>query len=167
MLNLIATILFKYYINKKDYEVIEMRYSSRKTYDDFDYDNDVYERYDNGYDTYTYSSYNYSQDEDFQDEESSEFKEQTDKIDDDLADYFSDARVGVKPKNNKKKKNVKQKRVIFSSGDIVNIKRLGQEFKASIIYGPYEVDKKQMYEVEINGGEIIEIGEKFIQGKVE
>ena len=143
-----------------------MRYGSRKNYDDFDYDNDVYERYDNGIDTYSYSSYNYSQEDNYQDEESSEFKEQTDKIDDDLADYFSDARVGVKSKN-KKKKTMKPKKIVFSSGDIVNIKRAGKEIKASIIYGPYEVDKKQMYEVEIDGGEIIEIGEKFIQGKAE
>ena len=57
--------------------------------------------------------------------------------------------------------------ISFSSGDIVFVKQDGNEFKASIIYGPYEVDKKRLYEAEINDGEVVEIDERFIQEKVE
>jgi len=147
-----------------------MRYSFRKTYDDFDYDNDiydndVYEKYNSTYEDDYSNTYDYY--DEYQEEESSEIKEKTDKIDDDLVDYFSDARVG-RPKTNKKKKSSKQKKkVLFSSGDIVLIKQAGNELKASIIYGPYEVDKKRLYEAEIDSGEIIEIDERFIQEKIE
>ena len=147
-----------------------MRYFSKKTYDDFDYDNDiydndVYEKYNSNYEETYSTTYDYY--DEYQDEEISEIKEKTDKIDDDLVDYFSDARIG-RIKTNKKKKNLKQKKkVSFSSGDIVFVKQDGNEFKASIIYGPYEVDKKRLYEAEINGGEIVEIDERFIQEKVE
>ena len=60
-----------------------------------------------------------------------------------------------------------KKKLAFSSGDTVIVKQDGNEFNASIIYGPYEVDKKRMYEVEIAGGEILEVYEQFIQEKAE
>ena len=74
-------------------------------------------------------------------------------MDDDLAEYFSDARM--MPKKTSKKKKAK---VVYKTGDEVTTK----QGKGHIIYGPYEVNKKQMYEIELDSGDLISLDDKHI-----
>ena len=91
------------------------------------------------------------------DEESPESEQRLiNKLDDELIEYFSDARIIIKKtlKKNKKKKE----KVIYTIGQTVNI---GTK-KGIIIYGPYEVDGKSMYEIEIDDNGVISVEEKYI-----
>ena len=120
-------------------------------YNDYDYDyaNDD----DNIMDMKGVRSYNFD-DEDY--EENDDYK-LVSNMDNDLAGYFSDARVFAKKTTSTKKKQ-KQKTSSYKIGDKVTVKGV----KGSIIFGPYEVDKKKMYEIELDNGELISIDDKKI-----
>lgn len=71
-------------------------------------------------------------------------------LDDDLLEYFNDAKIYVS-KNGSKSKRKKKEKIIFESGQTVFYKNE----KCSVIYGPYERDGKQMYELETESDNII------------
>lgn len=78
------------------------------------------------------------------------------KLDDELLEMFSEARIITKKSSKQKKKKEK---IIYTMGDAV--KASGR--KGSILYGPYEVNGKQMYEIEIDGNGVISVEEKNIE----
>ena len=96
----------------------------------------------------------------YEEEESEDDSRLMNNMDDDLAEYFSDARMLPKKTSSttmKKKKN----KVVFKTGDKIECK----EGTGSILYGPYDVDTKKMYEIELDNGNIISIDEKHISKK--
>lgn len=122
-----------------------------------------YDRYDDEFDddltmdhkAHSYYSFDDEEDEDEASDEARLMKS----IDGDLAGYFSDARMFAPKKmtNNMKKK---PKKIVYKNGDQVIVANKGN---GSIIYGPYEVNKKQMYEVELANGDLISIDDKHLQ----
>lgn len=110
-----------------------------------------------------YNSYNekkFVTDDLYEEEDSDDDSRLMNNMDDDLAEYFSDARMLPKKTASttmKKKKN----KIIFKTGDKVECK----EGTGSILYGPYDVDAKKMYEIELDNGNIISIDEKHISKK--
>ena len=80
-------------------------------------------------------------------------------IDDDLVEYFSDARVYSNKKNPNKKRN---KRIIYKIDDNILVLNNKVKNKGIILFGPYDVNKKNMYQIELANGDIIEADEKHI-----
>ncbi len=113
--------------------------------------NKYYDDYD-GYNDYNYdydersSQYNkYFEDDDDEDE-----KNLADTIDDDdILQCFDDARISTKATIMKPKKKKQEK--IFNSGEIVTYR--GKN--ATIVYGPYEKNYKQLYEIQTHDGKIV------------
>jgi hypothetical protein len=78
-------------------------------------------------------------------------------LDDDLIEYFDEAKIIIKKPLNKSKIKKKDKG-IYSIGQKVKVSnRIG-----SILYGPYEKNSLIMYEIETDNG-IISIEERCIK----
>ena len=84
-------------------------------------------------------------------------------IDNDLAGYFSDARLGIPKKKMVDTMKKKPKRIIYKAGDQVIATINRQTVKGTVLFGPYESNKKQMYQLELENGEIAEAEEKKLQ----
>jgi hypothetical protein len=98
--------------------------------------------------------------DDYEEEEMLELEREGElvkKLDNDLLEYFSDAKVIKKnPKLTKKKKE----KIVYEVGQKVKAKNV----IGSILYGPYELaNGKQMYEVETNDGNVISVEEKHLE----
>ena len=164
--------------NYNDYASDYDDYNDKIYDDEIDYSNDKdYNDY-NDYDEYKDLNYNnryYYNDEEEDDENNNynkinkyqdnmEFDTETDlnkDIDDDLAEYFSDARVfsASAKKNSNKKRN---KRIIYKVDDKIIVMANKIQNKGQIIFGPYDVNKKAYYQIELADGNIIEADEKHI-----
>jgi hypothetical protein len=130
--------------------------NKRMFYDDntnFDDDN-VYEK----------NNYNDTLEEIYEDEDD-EVLERDDDIfkvlDPEILEYLNDEKSTpikktIKTSSLKKKKKDK---IVYEVDEKVRVK--GE--KCSIIYGPYEVDGKQMYEIETSQGNVISVEDKFIE----
>lgn len=143
--------------DETDEELIEQYY----TYDD-QYKN---EEYDNLYE----NQYNSQYDDQYKDDTENELYENetnlNDKVDDDLAGYFSDARLfntasKKKPEDEKKKK---PKRIIYKANDKIVFNVNKATVSGIILFGPYDVNKKQMYQIELEDGSLAEADEKHIR----
>lgn len=111
---------------------------------------------DNDYQENEYSDNSFDSDSDSDEDSEEEEERLITKLDDELIEMFSDARIITKKSFKTKKKKDK---IIYITGDAV--KANGR--KGNILYGPYEVDGKQMYEVEIDGNGVISAEEKNIE----
>ena len=120
----------------------------------FDYDE--YDEY-NGYGDDLQNNLKYDYQYETDDEEDEDISQDL-SIDKDLAGYFSDARVSTKSKSSTNKKKVKK--ITYKTGTKVLINK---KEEGTIIYGPYESNKKQMYEVELANGDLISIDDKHMQ----
>ena len=121
-----------------------------------------YDRYDDEFDddlTMDHKSSYYSFDDEDDEDEASDEAQLMKSMDGDLAGYFSDARMFT-PKKMTNSMKKKPKKIIYKNGDQVIVTNKGN---GSIIYGPYEVNKKQMYEVELANGDLISIDDKHLQ----
>jgi hypothetical protein len=96
-----------------------------------------------------------SEDTALDDTEDDEEEGQLPNLDPELMEMFSEARIITKKSSKSKKKKEK---VIYNCGERVSVK--GK--KGTIIYGPYEVDNKQMYEIDIDDNGVISAEEKHI-----
>ena len=93
---------------------------------------------------------------DFEDDEESEDADRLfNKLDDELLEMFSEARIITKRSSKQKKKKEK---IVYLMGDNVKVNNR----KGIILYGPYEIDNKQMYEIEIENEGVISAEEKHI-----
>lgn len=91
------------------------------------------------------------------DEESEESEQRLiRKLDDELLEYFSEARIISKKPSGKHKKKEK---IIYLAGQEVTV----QGRKGTIIYGPYDQDGKQMYEIELENNGVICTEDKHIK----
>ena len=73
-------------------------------------------------------------------------------LDPELLEYFNDAKViGSKKTNFSKQKKKKKDKVVYESDQKVKFK--GK--KCTILYGPYDKDNKQFYELETENGNVI------------
>ena len=96
-------------------------------------------------------NFNYTKIEEEDEEEISLEKENEiiKKLDDDLIKYFGEAKIINKRKlNNNFKKN---KRKDFIVGQKIKINNMS----GKILFGPYEIGNKLMYEIELENGNII------------
>ena len=107
------------------------------SYEEYDYD-DTYD-YDNR------SKYNKFFDDDDEEEE----KQATKNIDSDLFPYIDDARISTKATTFKTKKKKQEK--IFKIGDAVFYRNK----EAVVVFGPYEKNYKQLYEIQTHDGKIV------------
>lgn len=125
--------------------------------DDEYYDKDQYnDQYNDNYNDDRYDDYN---DENYIDENI----QNTDlSIDEDLAGYFNDARLfSMKAEDENVKK--KPKKIIYKIDDKVIISMNKTKVKGQILFGPYDVNKKQMYQIELEDGQLIESDDKHLQ----
>jgi len=119
--------------------------------------------YDDDEDNICEKPYIESLDEDEDEDDMLEHDEDIFKIlDPDILKYLNDDRSFskksfIKPSSLIKKK--KKDKIIYEIGEKIKIKNE----KCCIIYGPYEIEGKQMYEIETNAGNIISIEDKFIE----
>ena len=122
---------------------------------DKDYDKDYENLYKENYDNEYLNDYNEDIDSD-DNEENDSINIAT--VDKDVMEYFLDGRVASKKSTTFKKK--KKDKITYKNGQAVFI--TNKKCNATIIYGPYELDKKQMYEIEIDNT-VISIEEKYIK----
>ena len=134
-------------------------------YNDNDYDKDGYIKYtDDSYDDLQppkrYKSINaiFDDGEDSEDDDDDSSLMHT--VDNDLAGYFSDARLGMPKKKMVDTMKKKPKRITYKAGDQVTATINRQTVTGTILFGPYESNKKQMYQLELDNGEIAEAEEK-------
>lgn len=123
-----------------------------------DYDKDFDKDYEEEYKNYTKDS---SLDSDFNDEDEEEVEVDTinpDTVDKDIMGYFVDARVTSKRSTTFKKK--KKEKITYQVGQAIFL--TNKKCNATIVYGPYELDKKQMYEVELDNT-VISVEERHIK----
>ena len=116
-------------------------------YEEFDDDNTM----DYRFSTNRKSYFNDDEDDDFADD-----AKLMKSMDGDLAGYFSDARVFAPKKSAAQKKAKKPQPYKNGEKVIVN----GKE--GTVVYGPYEVNKKKMYEIELVDGDLISTDDKHI-----
>ena len=154
-------------------------YKYKNSYDDYnddyngyynDYDNDYYNEY---YDNNEYSSRKYYNKKDLYEEyENDDLNEYDDNeeitdndisIDEDLAGYFTDARLYSMKTNDDSNTKKKPKKIIYKIDDKVIISMNKTTSKGQILFGPYEVNKKQMYQIELEDGQLIEADDKHLQ----
>lgn len=134
----------QYYNYNKYNDYIDDEYYDKDQYND-KYDND---RYDDNYNDENYI------DENIQNTDLS--------IDEDLAGYFNDARLfSMKAEDENVKK--KPKRIIYKIDDKVIISMNKTKVKGQVLFGPYDVNKKQMYQIELEDGQLIEADDKHLQ----
>lgn len=139
----------QYYNYNKYNDYIDDEYYDKEKYND-SYDND---RYDDNYNDENYIDENYN-DENIQNTDLS--------IDEDLAGYFNDARLfSMKAEDENVKK--KPKKIIYKIDDKVIISMNKTKVKGQILFGPYDVNKKQMYQIELEDGQLIESDDKHLQ----
>lgn len=162
----------KYYSDDNyDTDLYVDDYNSNDSYDD------INPLYSNSYELNDYNNYNEvkshkSLNDIFNDDEDEEAMTSTandnadndllQSVDDDLAGYFSDARLFAPKKKMVDTMKKKPKRIIHKAGAKVNATVNKQAVTGIILFGPYESNKKQMYQLELDSGEIIEAEEKKI-----
>ncbi|MFW6015122.1 MAG: hypothetical protein ACOCRK_01640 [bacterium] len=78
-----------------------------------------------------------------------------DKLDPELVEYFSEARLIKKRSLGKK---IKNKSKLYKTDDKIKYNNT----TATIIYGPYKVGNKKMYEIETKSGDVMSISEDDI-----
>lgn len=145
--------------------------------DDYNYDEERYNQYDNEYKNYYYDN----EEEDpsyqthtkksindiFNDDEEDELNESDNKLinamDNDLAGYFSDARLFAPKKKMVDTMKKKPKRIFHKAEAKVIVSINRQTLNAKVLFGPYESNKKQVYQLELDTGELAEIDEKKIK----
>lgn len=72
-------------------------------------------------------------------------------LDPDLIEYFNEAQVIKKKTFNSKTKKSKKDREIYPAGTPVKF----QNQQCTVLYGPYDLDGKDMYELETTDGNVI------------
>lgn len=144
----------EYYYDDDNY------YNSDKYYDRYyrnnnDDDNEDEDRYldnDDEMENENYDNYNDNNDND---------EEEINSIDDDLAGYFSDARIFSSKKNTDNTKK-RAKKIVYKIDDKIVVSTNKIKNNGIVLFGPYNVNNKQMYQIELDNGNIIEIDDKHI-----
>ena len=138
--------------DEKDYEPMYEKYS----YHDDEYNDDY------GFSSKKKSKSFYDLNNDDEDEEENE--EPLEKnVDDDLAGYFADARMFSSKKKLVDTMKKKPKKIVYKADDKVTVTANKTVSNGTIVFGPYEVNKKQMYQVELDNGDLIEMHDKHIK----
>ena len=89
-------------------------------------------------------------------------------VDDDLAGYFADARSFSNKKKPEDQVKKKPKKIIYKAGDLVKIAFNRTTKYGTILFGPYEMNKKQMYQIELDDTqELFETDDKHLSYKEE
>lgn len=153
--------------NNFDEKYYKQSYKESYDYNSYNdsYDNDEYgNNYDN--DEYNYygknkKSYSFDEGEENAEDELDDDSALAKNIDDDLADYFSDARIFSTKKNNDSTKK-RAKKIVYKTDDKIIAMINKEKNNGIILFGPYEVNKKQMYQIELDSGDIIEADDKHI-----
>lgn len=100
------------------------------------------------------------EDEDELDEEEANTKNLKEAIEDgELLGYFNDARISTSSSTKFKKK--KKEKIVFESGQ----QAIYKNKEITILYGPYENDSKQMYEVQLSDGSVTSLASTSIKQK--
>lgn len=158
--------------HSRDYKKYSNRYNNDNDYRDDsyrddnnrdDYDEERYydEEYNDNLKSYK-DKYYYNDDYNENDKYSynKEFENDLSKdVDEDLAEYFSDAHIFSSKKQSNKKRN---KRIIYKVDDKIIVLVNKIQNKGQILFGPYDINKKQYYQIELADGNIIEADEKHI-----
>ena len=151
-------------------------YNSYDEYDSYDNYQDEYNYKDDYKDAYLNESYEESYEKKpyksihtiFEDDEAESDESNANlmnSMDNDLAGYFSDARLFAPKKKLVDTIKKKPKRVIHKAGVRVTATVNKQSVTGVVLFGPYESNKKQMYQLELDSGEIIEAEEKKLRAK--
>lgn len=145
----------EYYYDDDNY------YNSDKYYDRYyrnnnDDDNDEEDRYLDNDDEMENENYNNYNDDDNDNDE-----DEINSIDDDLAGYFSDARIFSSKKNTDNTKK-RAKKIVYKIDDKIVVSTNKTKNNGIVLFGPYNVNNKQMYQIELDNGNIIEIDDKHI-----
>ena len=147
----------EYYYDDDNY------YNSDKYYDRYyrnnNDDNDEEDRYLDNDDEIENESYNNYNDDDNNDNDNDE--DEINSIDDDLAGYFSDARIFSSKKNTDNTKK-RAKKIVYKIDDKIVVSTNKTKNNGIVLFGPYNVNNKQMYQIELDNGNIIEIDDKHI-----
>lgn len=181
-------LLNAYYSDVDEKNYSSKSYTRRRNYDDYDgYDYDENDYMNENYSYYSSSTnknlygdeendyiddyaeetnvdfikeeYNYEEDKDYY--ASDELNGNELETDDDLADYFADARIfSTKKKTIKAKKRPKKQ--IYKADEKIIVSMNKEKNSGIILFGPYDVNKKQMYQIELDDGSIIEADDKHI-----
>ena len=139
-------------------------------YDD-NYSSDYY-GYEDKYSSYYNDEYQdeYSSkkksfyDEEENDEDNDDSEKLAETMDNDLAGYFSDARLFSSPKK-KMGDTIKKKpkKIVYKAGEKIVVSANRAQNVGHILFGPYEANKKQMYQIELETGELVEADDKHIK----
>ena len=106
----------------------------------------------------------FNDDEDDEEEgENSENNTLENTMDNDLAGYFSDARLFAPKKKMTDTMKKKPKRIFHKAGAQVTATINRQTVNAKVLFGPYESNKKQVYQLELDNGDLAEVDEKKIK----
>lgn len=166
------------YTSYKDDDYMDYEYDNENYNDDSytAYQDDYKDMYNDSYDEFEYEKKKYKSintifDDDEEDnditanEEADVDADLMKSMDNDLAGYFSDARLFAPKKKLVDTMKKKPKRVIHKAGARINTTINKQNVTGIVLFGPYESNKKQMYQLELDSGEIIEAEEKKIHAE--
>lgn len=154
----------------KDYD----NYSDDYDYDKYDesYKEDYHDAYytDESYDDPSYQNNLkksidtiFDDDEELENNDNESDEKLMKSMDNDLAGYFSDARLFAPKKKLVDTMKKKPKRIIHKAGTKVIASINRQVVNGTVLFGPYESNKKQMYQIELESGDLAEIDEKKIK----
>lgn len=151
---------YDYYgYNDYDQNYSYNQYNNYKDIYEDDYKDDYKDDNEDLKNDYNEENY-YNENNDYYDNDNKELDKNLSKdVDEDLAEYFSDAHIFSSKKQSNKKRN---KRIIYKVDDKIMVLINKVQNKGQILFGPYDVNKKQYYQIELTDGNIIEADEKHI-----
>lgn len=148
----------KYDDSYKDDNYKDDNYRNGSEYDEEQYYNEEYNNLKNYNDKYYYND-EYNENNKYASYNKETENDLSKDVDDDLAEYFSDAHIFSSKKQSNKKRN---KRIIYKVDDKIMVLINKIQNKGQILFGPYDINKKQYYQIELADGNIIEADEKHI-----